>query len=42
MYRKWASEVKFESKLPGDVSARKTQLEKDQRTLNASLVERKL
>jgi hypothetical protein len=42
IYRKWASKAKFESKLPGDVNARKKQLEKDQRTLDASLVARKL
>jgi hypothetical protein len=42
IYRKWANEAKFESKLPGDINARKKQIEKDQQTLNAHLVERKL
>ena len=42
IYRKWASKAKFECKLPGDVSARKKQIEKAQQTLDASLVEHKL
>ena len=41
IYRKWASTAKFESKLLGDVTARKKQIEKDQKTLDSSLVERR-
>jgi len=41
-YRMWAKSANFESKLPGDVTARKKKAEQAQRTLNASLVEKKL
>ena len=41
-YRTWAKDAKFESKLPGDVAARKKQVEQTQLTLDASLVEKKL
>jgi hypothetical protein len=34
--------VKFKSKLPGDIASRKKQIEMDQQTIIASLVERKL
>jgi hypothetical protein len=38
----WAKGVSFESKLPGDIAARKKKVEQAQRTLDASLVEKKL
>jgi len=41
-YRIWAKSANFESKLPGDVAARKKKAEQAQRTLDASLVEKKL
>ena len=41
-YRTWAKGAKFESKLPGDVAARKKKAEQTQLTLDASLVEKKL
>ena len=41
-YRIWAKSANFESKLPGDVAACKKKAEQAQRTLNASLVEKKL
>jgi len=41
-YRMWAKSANFEYKLPGDVAARKKEAEQAQRTLDASLVEKKL
>jgi hypothetical protein len=41
-YRTWAKGANFESKLPGDVTARKKKAEQAQRTLDANLVEKKL
>ena len=38
----WAKGASFESKLPGDIAARKKKVEQAQRTLDASLVEKKL
>jgi hypothetical protein len=37
----WAKGANFESKLPGDVMARKKKAEQAQRTLDADLVEKK-
>jgi hypothetical protein len=41
-YRTWAKGANFESKLPGDVTARKKKAEQAQQTLDANLVEKKL
>jgi len=41
-YRMWAKGANFKSKLPGDVVARKKKVKQAQRTLDASLVEKKL
>ena len=41
-YRTWAKGANFESKLPGDVTARKKKAVQAQRTLDADLVEKKL
>lgn len=41
-YRVWTKRANFESKLPGDVAARKKKADQAQRSLDADLVERKL
>ena len=40
-YRLWVKGAKFESKLPGDIAARKKEADKAQWTLDANLVEKK-
>jgi hypothetical protein len=41
-YRTWVKGTNFESKLPGDVTARKKKAVQAQQTLDADLVEKKL
>lgn len=41
-YRKWCTQNGFQSKLAGDVAARKLKAQETQRTLDSHLVEKKL
>jgi hypothetical protein len=42
VYRKWAKNEKFESKLPGDIKKRKAAAEQVVRTLDQDLREKKI
>jgi hypothetical protein len=41
-YRNWCKKAGFESKLAGDVAARKLKAEQSQQTINGHLVKKKL
>lgn len=42
MYRKWAQDAKYESKLPGDIKKRKAAVELVTQTLDRDLQEKKV